>query len=185
MIIGDGIRFRGIEREDLPSFVRWLNDPEVRRGLSLRMPLSLSQEEEWFSELSKGSPYERPMAIEILPDPKKDEWVFVGNCGLIDIDWQNRQAEMGIHIGEKKYWNKGFGTKAVQLLLKHGFETLNLHRLWLRVFESNQRAIRSYEKAGFKLEGRFRKAQFIEGMYEDVMIMSMLQPEWQGEKKGS
>jgi RimJ/RimL family protein N-acetyltransferase len=185
MIIGNGVRFRGIERADLPSFVKWLNDPEVRRGLTLRMPLSLAEEEEWFAGILKGSPYERPMALEIQPDAKKDQWVFVGGCGLIDIDWQNRLAEMGIHIGEKKYWNKGFGTKAMQLLLKHGFETLNLHRLWLRVFESNQSAIRSYEKVGFKLEGKFREAQFIEGKFEDVIIMSMLLSEWQGEKKGS
>jgi RimJ/RimL family protein N-acetyltransferase len=185
MIKGDGIRFRGIEREDLPSFVKWLNDPEIRRGLALSLPLSLAQEEEWFADLSKGSEYERPLAIEIQPDPNKDHWVFVGNCGLIGIDWQNRHAEMGIHIGEKEYWNKGFGTKAMLLLCKHGFDNLNLHRLWLRVFESNQRAIRSYEKAGFKLEGRYREAQFVEGKYEDVIIMSMLQSEWQGEKKGS
>ena len=129
MIIGDGVRFRGIEKEDLPFYVKWLNDPEVRRGLSLLMPLSLAEEEQWFADLSKRSPFERPMAIVIQPDPNKDRWVFVGNCGFIDIDWQNRSAEMGIHIGEKEFWNKGFGTKAMRLLLKHGYENLNLHRL--------------------------------------------------------
>jgi RimJ/RimL family protein N-acetyltransferase len=121
------------------------------------------------------------MAIEIQPDSKKEHWVFVGNCGLIDIDWQNRSAEMGILIGEKQYWNQGFGSKAMRLLLKHGFENLNLHRLWLRVFETNQRAIRSYEKAGFTLEGKFREAQFLDGKYVDVMIMSMLHSGWQSE----
>ena len=64
-------------------------------------------------------------------------------------------------------------------MLKHGFENLNLHRLWLRVFKNNQRAIRSYEKAGFTLEGKFREAQYLEGKYVDVMIMSMLYSEWQ------
>lgn len=178
MIIGDGIRFRGIDKEDLPSFVKWLNDPEVRSGLSLFLPLSLNEEEKWFADLSNRPQFERPMAIEIQPDPKKDSWVFVGNCGLIDIEWKNRSAEVGIHIGEKEFWNKGFGTKAMRLLLKHGFENLNLNRLWLRVFESNQRAIRAYEKAGFILEGKFREGQFLEGKYVDVMIMSVLQTEW-------
>jgi RimJ/RimL family protein N-acetyltransferase len=88
-------------------------------------------------------------------------------------------AELGIHIGEKKYWNQGYGTKAIQLLLRHGFESLNLHRLWLRVFETNQGAIRSYEKAGFTLEGKFREAQYLEGKYVNVMIMSVLSSEWQ------
>jgi RimJ/RimL family protein N-acetyltransferase len=86
---------------------------------------------------------------------------------------------MGIHIGEKAYWNQGFGTKAILLLMKHGFKNLNLHRLWLRVFETNQRAIRSYEKAGFTLEGKYREAKYLEGEYVDVMIMSVLCTEWQ------
>ena len=67
----------------------------------------------------------------------------------------------------------------MRLLLKHGYENLNLHSLWLRVFELNQRALRAYEKAGFKLEGKFREGQFLEGKYVDVMIMSVLQTEWQ------
>lgn len=179
MIIGDQIRFRAIEKEDLPYFVKWLNDPEVRQGLSLLVPLSLAEEEDWFEGVLKRSPFERPLAIEIQPDPKKEDWVFVGNCGLIAIDWQNRSAEIGIHIGEKEYWDQGFGTKSMRLMLKHGFNNLNLHRLWLRVFEINQRAIRSYEKAGFIQEGKFRQAQYLDGKYVDVMIMSMLQNEWQ------
>ncbi len=180
MIIGDQIRLRAVEKEDLPFFVKWLNDPEVRRGLALTMPLSLAEEEEWFANMLKQSPFEHPLAIEIQPNPKKEEWIFVGNCGFIGIDWQNRLAEMGIHIGEKEYWNQGFGTKAILLLMKHGFENLNLHRLWLRVFETNQRAIRSYENAGFTLEGKYREAQYFEGKYVDVMIMSVLRTEWQG-----
>jgi RimJ/RimL family protein N-acetyltransferase len=179
MIIGDQIRFRSIEKEDLPYFVKWLNDPEVRQGLSMIMPLSQAEEEDWFEGLLKRSPYERPLAIEIQPDSQVDEWIFVGNCGLFGIDWQNRFAEIGIHIGDKRYWNQGFGTKAMVLILKHGFKNLNLHRLWLRVFETNLRAVRSYEKAGFTKEGKFRQAQFIDGIYVDVMIMSMLKTEWQ------
>jgi len=159
MIIGDQIRLRAIEKEDLPSFVKWLNDPEVRQELSLIMPLSLAEEEDWFASMLKRSPFERPLAIEIQPDPQK--------------------AEIGIHIGEKEYWNQGYGTKAMRLMLKHGFENLNLHRLWLRVFKTNQRAIRSYEKSGFTLEGKFREGQYLKGKYVDVMIMSMLHSEWQ------
>ncbi len=179
MILGDQIRFRAIEKEDLPKFVKWLNDPEVRQGLSMIAPLSMAEEENWFEGLSKRSPFERPLAIEIQPDPQVDEWIFVGNCGLIEIDWQNRSAEIGIFIGEKGYWNHGFGTRAMRLMLRYGFEDLNLHRIWLRVFESNQRAHRSYKKAGFTEEGNFRQAQYLDGKYVDVMIMSVLKTEWQ------
>lgn len=179
MIIGEQIRYRAIEKEDLPYFTQWLNDPEVREGLSLIMPFSLTEEEEWFAGLSKRPPFEKPLAMEIQPDPQVDKWIFVGNCGLFGIDWQNRFAEVGIFIGEKGYWNQGFGTKAIKLILKFGFEDLNLHRIWLQVYETNQRAMRSYEKAGFTSEGKLREAHYNDGEYVDVIIMSVLKHEWQ------
>ena len=116
MIIGDQVRFRAIEKEDLPYFVKWLNDPDVQSGLSLYLPLSLAEEEKWFEEILKRDANERPVAIEIQPDPNINEWIFVGNCGLFGIDWQNRYAEVGIHIGEKDFWDQGFGTRAMKLL---------------------------------------------------------------------
>ena len=181
MILGEQIRFRAIEEADLSNFVRWLNDPEIRQGLSMRYPLSLAEEQEWFAAMLKRPQAEHPMAIEIQPDPKKDSWVFVGNCGFINTNWENRSAEIGIHIGEKKYWNQGFGTKAMRLLLKHGFDNLNLHRIFLQVFASNLGAIRSYEKAGFILEGKMREAQYLNGRYVDILLMSVLRNEWQQE----
>ena len=180
MIIGDQVRLRPIEESDLPFYVKWFQDPDVRRGLSMILPPSLAEEKQWFEGMLKREIFERPLAIEIQPDPNKDHWVFVGNGGLFGIDWQSRVAEIGIHIGEKKYWDQGFGTRAMQLFVKHGFENLNLNRVWLRVFEINPRAIRSYEKAGFIHEGKYRQGQFIEGKYVDVMIMGILQSEWKG-----
>ena len=178
MIVGDRVRLRAIERSDLPSYVKWLNDPEVRSSLSLIMPLSQTDEENWFDLLQKREPYERPQAIEIQPDPKKDEWVHVGNIGLFGFDWINRLAEVGLHIGEKKYWDQGFGTRVMKLILKHGFQTLNLNRIWLRVFDYNPRAIRTYEKTGFKVEGKYRQGIFHMGEYHDVIIMGILRSEW-------
>jgi hypothetical protein len=81
---------------------------------------------------------------------------------------------VGIFIGEKTLWNKGYGTEAMRLLLRHGFETLNLNRICLRVFETNPRAVRSYEKAGFMLEGRERQGMYKDGQYIDVLMMSIL-----------
>lgn len=179
MIIGNRVRLRAIEKEDLPYYVKWLNDPEVKEGLAKILPLSLADEMQWFEALAKRDPYEKPMALEIQPDPVKDSWIFVGGGGLIDIDWVNRFAEIGIHIGDKTYWSQGYGTRAIKLILKHGFNNLNLHRLWLRVYASNQRAIRVYEKAGFVLEGKFREGRYLDGKYVDVMIMSVLKNEWQ------
>jgi RimJ/RimL family protein N-acetyltransferase len=176
MITGDRIRLRAIERADLAQFVDWINDPEVRQGISAFLPLSMAREEHWFEEMLKRPIEEHPFALEIQQDKK---WTLIGSCGIFDIDWISRRAEIGIMIGVKSQWNKGYGTETMRLILKHGFETLNLHRLFLRVFDTNPRAIRAYEKAGFVLEARLREAHFADGRYHDDLIMSVLRLEWE------
>ncbi len=81
-------------------------------------------------------------------------------------------------IGEKRFWNQGYGSEAMRLMLKYGFETVNLHRIYLRVFENNPRAVRAYEKAGFVHEGRERESHFIGGKYIDTLLMSVIRPDW-------
>lgn len=175
MIYGDRVRLRHAERADLPKFVAWLNDPEVRRGLVLYLPLSQAEEEEWFENALKSPPPERPLVIEA---GSGEDWKTIGNSGFHNIDWRNRSAELGIVIGEKSYWNKGYGTEVMRLLLRHGFKTLNLHRIYLRVFQNNLSAIRAYEKAGFVHEGKQRQAEYQDGSYLDVILMSVLKSEW-------
>jgi RimJ/RimL family protein N-acetyltransferase len=86
-------------------------------------------------------------------------------------------------IGEKSCWDKGYGTETMRLLLEHGFNTLNLHRIWLQVFAKNKRGIRAYEKAGFQFEGTFRDADYQHGQYQDVHFMSVINDEWQNWKQ--
>lgn len=178
MIIGKRVRLRGIEREDLPRFVAWLNDPEVIPGLLIVTPLTLPQEERWFERVLAGAPEEAPLVIEIN---LAQGWLPIGTLGLHRINWREREAELGIMIGEKKYWNQGYGGDAIRLLLRYGFNQLNLNRIFLRVHVSNPRAVRSYEKVGFVHEGRLREAHFHDGAYEDVLVMSVLRAEWREE----
>jgi len=175
MIYGERLRLRAAERDDLAMFVRWLNDPEVREFLGLNLPMSMAQEERWFEAMAKAHPAEQVLVIEVS---EGDGWTPIGNTSLMDIDWTNRLAEVGIFIGEKAYWSKGYGREVMRLMLKHGFETLNLNRVWLRVDAINQRAIRAYEHAGFKHEGRMRQATYKDGRYRDLLIMSALGCEW-------
>ncbi len=176
MIYGDRIRLRAVSREDLPLFVRWLNDPEVIRGLMTILPFSLDDEEDWYASVRKKPLEERPLVIEIQMG---EDWEAIGNCGLFSIDWRARHAEFGIVIGAKQHWDKGYGTEALSLIMRHGFGTLNLNRIMLRVFADNPRAIRSYEKAGFVQEGCLRQGHFHHGAYVDVLIMSILRAEWE------
>jgi RimJ/RimL family protein N-acetyltransferase len=178
MIHGDGIRLRAIEESDLPRFVEWLNDPEVYKHLRLMYPLSMDMEQAWFAHLKDRDPACRPLGIEIQ---RPEGWVFIGNVGFNTVDWVNRSAELGIFIGEKQYWSQGYGKKAVSLLLRFGFNSLNLHRIMLRVHANNPRAIRSYQAVGFIHEGTLRDELFQDGQYYDVLLMSILRSEWQNQ----
>lgn len=175
MIYGKRIRLRAPEKGDVPRFTAWLNDPEVRQGLSMYLPLSIAEEERWFENMLQQPANEHPLTIEVR---QGESWIPIGNCGFMNIDWRNRASEVGIFIGEKSFWNQGYGTETMHLLLEHGFQTLNLNRIFLRVFGNNTRAIRSYEKAGFIHEGRMRQAEYQAGEYIDVLLMSVLRSEW-------
>lgn len=174
MIYGERIRLRRDERADIPRFVEWLNDPDVRRYLSMNLPISQANEEQWFDNTLKRPREEQPFAIEIKDN---DNWRIIGNCGFMNIDWTVHSAEVGLFIGDKTCWNRGYGTEVMQLLIRHGFDSLNLNRIFLRVDEDNRSGIRAYEKAGFIQEGRCRQAGYRDGRYNDVLIMSFLRSE--------
>ena len=181
MIFGERIRFRGVERDDIPTFVKWLNDPEVIQGILVHNPISQADEENWFERMITRPPDEHVFGIEArIPGDKgnQETWKLIGTYAFDGIDWRTHSAEFGIMIGDKSYWNKGYGTEAVRLLCQHGFKTLNLNRIYLHVFETNPRAIRAYEKAGFVLEGTERQAEFKDGRFIDVLRMSLLRDEF-------
>jgi RimJ/RimL family protein N-acetyltransferase len=175
MLYGKRIRLRGNERSDLPKFVEWLNDPEVQRYLSMPLPISQAAEEQWFENMLKRPPEEQSLGIEIKDG---EGWRLIGNCGIFDINWRSRSAEVGLFIGDKSCWNKGYGTEVMRLLLRHGFGTMNLNRIFLRVDAENLGGIRAYKKAGFVHEARLRESNFREGKYCDDLIMSVLRSEW-------
>lgn len=181
MIYGERIRLRAVEREDIPRFVTWLNDPEVTAGLAMYLPMSVWAETSWFEALAKRSVEQRPLAIEIRTP--EGGWQHIGTVGLESIEWLNRCSAFGIFIGEKSCWDQGYGTEATRLMLKHGFDTLNLNRIFLHVYETNPRAIRAYEKAGFVKEGWLREAIYRNGSYFNVLLMSILRSEWEALKE--
>ena len=98
MIYGERLRLRASEREDLPRFVAWLNDPEVRQYLLMNSPLSLTQEERWFESMQNRPAPEQVLVIEIR---EGEGWRAIGNTSFMDVNWVNRSAEVGIFIGEK------------------------------------------------------------------------------------
>lgn len=180
MITGKRVRLRAIEREDIPTFVRWLNDREVTQYLLVNSPFSKAMEEQWFEgQLKRPSHEGQVLAIEARVG---DQWLHIGNTGIHQVDAVNRTGEFGILIGEKTYWNQGFGGEATRLALQHGFDDLNLHRIFLRVYANNPRAIACYKAAGFLQEGTLREAIYKNGKYIDEIVMGILKPEWDERK---
>jgi diamine N-acetyltransferase len=187
MIHGKRIRLRRNERKDIPIFVMWLNDPEVRHYLSMIYPISQVSEEQWFDNMLKLPESEQPFAIEIPENSSKNlkasevqrkQWKMIGNCSFMNINWTNRSGEVGLFIGDKTCWNRGYGTETMALMLRIGFETMNLNRIFLQVDEENKAGIRAYEKAGFVHEGRFREGIYRDGKYHDIVFMSVLRSDW-------
>lgn len=165
---------RPAERADLPDFVRWFADAEVRRHLALRAPFSLAMEEKWFDGMAERQGKTDYHFVACLAADGRP----IGTVGLHGLDLENGKAEFGISIGEKELWGQGFGTEALEAICDFGFGALRLERIELHVYEDNARAIRSYEKAGFRHEGRLRRAHFSEGRHSDVVAMALLRDEW-------
>jgi RimJ/RimL family protein N-acetyltransferase len=103
---------------------------------------------------------------------------LIGEVGLHVTQWSHGDAFVGIGISEREYQGKGYGTDAMRLILRYAFTEINLRRVTLDVFEYNPRAIRSYEKAGFKLEGRMRGFLNRENRRYDLVYMGILREEW-------
>ncbi len=172
-LIGSSIYLRPLEPADARTIVPWLNDPEVTRHLRRFQPMTLAAEEEFLRRVSE-SPTDLVLGIALRADDR-----LVGVTGLTGVDPRNRHAQFGIFIGDKSEWGKGHGTEATRLMVRHAFDTLNLHRVWLYVYEYNERGLRLYEKTGFRTEGRLRQDTFRDGRYWDTLVMAVLREEWE------
>jgi RimJ/RimL family protein N-acetyltransferase len=108
---------------------------------------------------------------------------LIGTCGFTELDHLNQTAEVGIFIGNKKYWNKGYGSEAITLLLDYGFKALNLHNILIRVYSFNERAKRCYEKVGFKNIGKRREALKRGNKEYDIIYLDILYNEFYEKNK--
>ena len=175
MVRGERVYLRAAERTDIPLFVRWLNDADTASFLSIRSPMSVVMEERWFDQMVAAQGKESyHFVICMLEDDRP-----IGTVGLFNLDTVNGNAGIGISIGEKDLWGQGLGTDAMLALLDFGFGQLRLERMWLDVYDYNERARRSYEKCGFVLEGTQRHAVYKLGRFIDVHLMAILRSEWE------
>jgi RimJ/RimL family protein N-acetyltransferase len=176
-IVGRLVALRRPEPGDLPSVVRWYRDREIARLTRYQARPMNEAEVERFFQLRMLAPDALAYSIAELPD-----WRLIGFTTFSSLDGDNGSVLFHITIGERDAWGRGLGTEATELMLEHAFDRLGLHRVGLSVFSYNLRAIRAYEKAGFRIEGRQREAILRDGRYWDEVHMGVLVDEWAGRR---
>jgi len=176
MLKGERLILRSLTRDDLPRLCAFNNDLEVELagGGDPPIPQSLARlEAEFDQDASRGERDGARFAIEA-------DGQFIGQCALFRLNETDRTCELGIGIGDKAYWGRGYGREAIKLLLDYAFRLRNLHKVYLRVNGNNERAIRAYRACGFVEEGRWRSHVWSNGAYIDLVCMGILRDEWPG-----
>jgi len=175
MLQGQKVILRAMTRQDLVRLCQFNNDLEVELagGGDPPLPQSLARlQAEFDAKVSQGDRDGTGFAIEA--DNK-----FIGQCALFQFDQVARTCELGITIGDKDYWGRGYGREAVGLLLDYGFRFHNLRRVFLSVNGNNERAICAYRACGFEEEGRLRDHVWNDNTYVDLVYMGILREEWE------
>lgn len=168
---GDRVILRPVSVEDVPLMLKWINNPNVRKYLSVPFPTTEGEEMEWIENLHKRKQNDVTLAIEV--DGK-----IIGTMGLHRIHWRNRVATTGTLIGEEDFWGKGYGTEAKMHLLNYAFNTLNLRKICSSVLAFNERSYRYGLRCGYREEGRLKQHHFHDGQYHDEILLAVFRDDW-------
>jgi UDP-4-amino-4,6-dideoxy-N-acetyl-beta-L-altrosamine N-acetyltransferase len=165
---------REITRADIKTTHIWRNDNDIVDGLgSTYRYVNFETEEQWFSNYQNN----RSTQVRLAVVSKLDD-VLIGMVSLVNIDLLSQTTELALQIGNKNFWGQGVGKFATQSAIEHGFNNLNLNRIYLYVLTENKRAQTVYKSVGFKEEGVLRQAIFKSGGYKDLIVMSILKTEF-------
>jgi RimJ/RimL family protein N-acetyltransferase len=181
LLRGTKVRLAALSKDDAPRMARWYEDVGYLRlqETNSALPKSVAQIE---AELEQSDGSADTIVFGIWTGDNNE---LVGTLGFYEIEWSNRVAWLGMGIGDRGAWGKGYGTEALRLALQYAFDELNLHRLTLTVIDYNERAIALYEKAGFRREGVFREFGKRDGKRYDMYLYGLLRPEWEASVHGA
>ncbi|MCM3743231.1 GNAT family N-acetyltransferase [Sporosarcina luteola] len=173
-LTGNKVTLRKITKDDYESFsnVEDVMESRLLMNDGIPFPPTDADHEKFLGEISSEKD-DYMFAIEL-----KDEVVFIGTIAVYLVNWKNGTCHVGISIGPD-FQGKGYGTDAMKVLLDFIFNYMNVNKVKLQVFGYNQRAIGSYEKCGFQLEGTLREELFRFGKYHDILVMGLLRKDWE------
>lgn len=181
MIEGTLVNLRAPEVSDLERNQAWINDPEVTRYLNARYPISMAAEDVWMRARAQAMLSYHTVFFAI----ETKDGTHIGNTSFHEVRPEDRKARLGIMIGDKAYWSKGYGTDAIITVLRFAFDEMNLHRVDLTVDAENEHAIACYVRCGFVEEARLREERYGRGRYSDQLIMGILRGEFEGKHGAS
>jgi RimJ/RimL family protein N-acetyltransferase len=174
MLRGEQVWLSATEKDDVVADRAWLSDAEIGHFLGVKSPISRDGAVRFAEEyLAQAGKTLYPFNICLLADDRR-----IGGAVLRDYDRENGSAEVAIFIGDRRLLGQGLGTDALNCLVDFGFGELRLERIFLHVFDYNDRARRSYEKAGFQVDATLRRARFHRGVHHDIHNMSILRADW-------
>ena len=171
-MIGKNVYLSPLSMDDIDIYAKWMNDNDIIKNLNNVDQLINLLAEKGYIEKALMSGKKIFSIVKLASDK------VIGICNLESIDYKNRRATVGIFIGEKDEHCKGYGTEALRLLLDFGFNYMNLHSIDLKVYEFNKKAIRCYEKVGFKEYGRRREDYILNGKKYNTICMDILEDEF-------
>ena len=176
-MVGEKIYLRPFSQDDSAYVKRWFDDPEIRKLTGEVKALSLEETEEFYERLRTST--DRVWFVIVL----KDDDRVIGEAGLLRIFMPWRNTDVSIIIGEREEWGKGYGTETGRLLLNYAFKRLGMHRVSIGVVGFNERALRFWERLGFKEEGIQKDGYLYDGRYSDFIMMSLLENDYWGNVK--
>lgn len=170
---GKSVTLREIKKEDIKTYKEIESNMESRLLMNdgIPFPPTENDHDKFINEISADKE-DYMFAIE-----QKSDETFIGTIAVYMINWKNSTCHVGISIGSS-YQGKGLGTDAMNVIVEYIFNYLNINKVKLTVFSFNKRAIQSYKKCGFQLEGVLRKEIFRFGSYHDVFLMGIIREEW-------
>ena len=173
MIKGNLVYLRAIERDDLSMLKDWRNIAEIRRNYREFRELNMANQEEWFKNVCINNPNNFMFIIQRIEDNKP-----IGAAGLLYINWIIRSADFSFYLGENNIYidDEGYAEDAARILINYGFNNLNLHKIWMELYEFDTKKIQFFTRSfGFLKDGELRDNCFEDGKYYNSIIISLLQ----------
>jgi diamine N-acetyltransferase len=175
IVVGERVALGPLRRDLAETYARWVNDLEVRHGLQFAGVMTPQTEESFLDESMKEMAERQPTAVHFTVYDREDDEP-VGTASLMEVNHMLGRARFGILLGERR--GRGLGGEATRLVLDWGFTVLGLHNVVLEVMPWNERAIRAYERAGFRRVGMRRGALVSMGERCDELLMDAIAPEF-------